>query len=281
MPHPAPGPADAEDPRLAEVMAAVRSSRRYQSVAPETVRRLAANALVASRGDLAEAVKRTKRSLHEVFGAYLPSPPKYDALLRQLRDAVDAGDDEAVRAVLHRAMSTHASTRERLPILEEFYREVFARLDAPTSVRDLACGMNPLAAPWMPGSDAFTYHASDIDTRLTEFLAAALETLGVAHDVRVRDLMTGVGEVATDVTLLLKTLPCIEAQGRGQGWDLIDAIRSPVVVVSFPTKSLGQRSKGMFNTYSANFGAWLENRPHDVEQVEFRNELVYFVRKNA
>nr|AAB20100.1 S-adenosyl methionine-dependent methylase [Streptoalloteichus tenebrarius] len=280
MPHPAPGPGDPEDPRLAEVVDAVRSSRRYQSVAPETVRRLATSALVASRGDLAEAVKRTKRGLHEIFGAYLPSPPKYDALLRQLRGAVDAA---TTRPCGHPApRHVHARLHPRaLPILDEFYREVFARCADPASVRDLACGMNPLAAPWMPGSDAFTYHASDIDTRLMEFLDAALETLGVAHDVRVRDLMTGVGEVETDVTLLLKTVPCIEAQGRGQGWDLIDAIRSPLVVVSFPTKSLGQRSKGMFNTYSANFDAWLENRPHDVEQLEFRNELVYFVRKNA
>lgn len=263
-------------------MQAVRSSRRYTSVADRTIQRIAAAALISANGNLGEAVKRTKRGLHEIFGAYLPTPPKYQGLLRNLDSAVQAGGPDEIRAVLSGAMSSHASTRERLPILDEFYSEIFRRLPtAPRTIRDLACGLNPLTVPWMPLPDGVTYHASDIDLRLIEFLDSALTTLGIAHQAEVRDLVADADPTATDVTLLLKTVPCLESQRRNHGWELLAAINSPTVVVSFPTKTLGQRSKGMFNTYSSAFDRWVADRPWTVEQIEFSNELVYIVNKGA
>lgn len=265
---------------VGDVVAAVRGSRRYASVAEQTVRRIAAGALTSANGNVGEAVKRTKRGLHEIFGAYLPAPPKYQALLRKLDAAVGAGDTDEVKAVLSGAMSSHASTRERLPILTEFYAEIFDRLpDTPRTIRDLACGLNPLAAPWMPLPDGVVYHASDIDLRQIEFLDAALGLLGVEHRAEVRDLVADPDPTRTDVTFVLKTVPCLESQRKNHGWELLDAVNSPTLVVSFPTKTLGQRSKGMFNTYSAAFDRWIGDRPWRVEQIEFGNELVYVVDK--
>ncbi|AHI01234.1 16S rRNA methyltransferase [Kutzneria albida] len=267
----------ADQDKLAKVLDAVRESSRYASVAEETVRRLAESALTAARGDVGDAVKRTKRGLHEIFGAYLPSTPRYEKMLGLIREAAD---QEALRDALSRTMSSHASTKERLPILTEFYSAIFDRLDEPPKVvADFACGMNPLAAHWMPLGEDVLYRASDIDTRLMAFLDEALTALGVAHETSVRDLLLGPDPAPADVTFLLKTVPCIETQQREHGWDLIEAINSPVVVVSFPTKSLGQRSKGMYRTYSTNFAAHAADQPWRVEELEFGNELVYLVRK--
>src|SRR5262245_17166809 len=133
----------------AEVVAAVLRSRRYRTVARPTVERLAQAALVAAGGDRKEAVKRTKRRLHEAFGAFLPSPPPYDRLAAAVDAAVAAGDDEAVRGTLLRAMGFHASTQERLPVLDRFYADIFAVTGEPASLLDVACGLNPLAVPWM------------------------------------------------------------------------------------------------------------------------------------
>lgn len=272
----------AADGALDEIMTAVRTSRRYTSVADQTIRRIADAALISANGNVGEAVKRTKRGLHEIFGAYLPAPPKYAALLRKLDTAVHADDQQEIRAVLSSAMSSHASTRERLPILDEFYSEVFRRLPSPPrTIRDLACGLNPLTTPWMSLPDGVVYHASDIDLRLIDFLDSALTALGVAHRTEVRDLVADADPTPTDVTLLLKTVPCLESQRRNHGWELIDAINSPIVVVSFPTKTLGQRSKGMFNTYSNAFDRWVADRPWRIEQIEFSNELVYVVDKDS
>ncbi|MBV8932877.1 MAG: 16S rRNA methyltransferase [Kutzneria sp.] len=267
-----------DEDKLAKVLLAVRGSSRYASVAERTVRRIATTALTASGGEVGDAVKRTKRGLHEVFGAYLPSVPRYERTLEAIRAA---RDEQALRDALARAMSSHASTRERLPILSEFYAEVFAHLDRPPRViADLACGMNPLAVRWMPIDDDVVYLASDIDTRLVAFLDSVLTAMGVAHETAVRDLVGDEDPAPADVTFLLKTVPCVESQRRGRGWELVDAVASPIVVVSFPTKSLGQRSKGMYQTYSAAFIAHAADRAWQTVELEFDNELVYVITKD-
>lgn len=267
-----------EDDPVRTVAAALTKSKRYATVAPDVVLRLAERALVSSGGNVTEAVKRTKRGLHEIYGAYLPnSAPPYGGMLRRLRAAADEGDEEALREALRSAMSTHASTRERLPYLKDFYAQALAGL-APETVSDLACGLNPLATPWMDLPAGCTYVASDIDSRQMEFLDQALDLLGVPHRTRVHDLIEGPGEPA-ELTLLLKTVPCMERQQSGAGWALLDAVRSPTLVVTFPTKSLGQRSKGMFQTYSTAFEEYAGDRAWRYERFEIPNELIYVITK--
>lgn len=274
------GRAEAADDRVQAVEAAVAKSRRYAAIAPGTVRRLAGKALQATQGDVGEAVKRTKRGLHEIYGAYLPpSAPNYEAMLRKLRAAVAAADEPAVQAALRSAMAVHASTRERLPHLAEFYREVFGRVGPVATVRDLACGFNPLAVPWMGLPPAATYLASDIDTRQIEFVDEVLTVLGVPHRAEVVDLVDRPVTEPADVTLLLKTVPCLERQQSGAGWALLAAVNSPTIVLTFPTKSLGQRSKGMFQTYSAAVASHVDSAQWSVEQLEIPNELIYVLRR--
>jgi 16S rRNA (guanine(1405)-N(7))-methyltransferase len=271
---------EASDDRLRAVEAELARSRRYGSVAPGTLRRAAHKGLAAANGDVADAVKRAKRSLHEIYGAYLPgNPPSYGTLLRRLRAAVDADDRDQTLAALRTAMAVHASTRERLPHLSAFYREIFSRVPPPTAIRDLACGLNPLAVPWMGLPASITYLASDIDIRQIGFVAEALTALGVPHRAEVLDLVDQPVCEPVDLTLLLKTVPCLERQRPGAGWALIGAVNSPFVVVTFPTRSLGQRSKGMFQTYSAAFEARARQEAWQVEQAEIPGELIYVVRK--
>lgn len=268
------------DEDLRSVEAALARSRRYAAIGPVTVRRLAARALVSAQGNVPEAIKRTKRGLHEIYGAYLPgSPPHYDRMLSDLRAAAGRGDEQAIRDSLSSALAVHASTRERLPHLAAFYQEVFSRIKAPATIRDLACGFNPLTLPWMGLDAPVTYLASDIDIQLAAFIEQALTALSTAHRVEVADLISQPVTDYADLTLLMKTVPCLERQQPGAGWDLIEAVNSPAVVVTFPTKSLGHRPKGMFQTYSAAFEAQLLQRSWQAERLEIPGELIYLVRK--
>lgn len=273
--------------RVDQVVDAVRTTRRHQGIAEATLRRLARTALVAADGDVPDAVKRTKRGLHEVYGAYLPTrPPKYHALARHIRDAAAGGDPEALRSALTRAMAQHASTRERLPRLAEFYGRLADELGLAERpglrLCDVACGFNPLAVPWMALPERVTYLASDIDAQLVTFVGEVLDVLGLAHTATVRDAVPESESSDTDqhadVALLLKTVPCLERQQAGAGWRAVDTAKAPTVVVTFPTRSLGQRAKGMYQTYSAAFARWAEQRPVDVTEYEVGNELVYIVR---
>jgi 16S rRNA (guanine(1405)-N(7))-methyltransferase len=263
------------------VVAAVRRSRRYRTMAAPTVERLAQAALVSAGGDVKEAVKRTKRRLHEASGAFLPTPPPYDRLAAALDEAVAAGDDEAVRNALVRAMQFHASTQERLPALDRFFAEVFALTGPPSDVLDVACGLNPLAVPWMGlAADAF-YRATDVDHALVSFVGHCLGALGVPHEVAVEDAIEPprAARAHADVALLLKTVPCLESQQRGAGWTLVDELPARSLVLSFPRRSLGGREKGMTQTYARAFEQRARERGWSHEALELPNELVYVVRR--
>jgi len=61
-------------PEIDAILAAVADSRRYRHVAPTLVARLAAEELPKSK-NAADAEKRTKRRLHQIFGAYATQLP--------------------------------------------------------------------------------------------------------------------------------------------------------------------------------------------------------------
>lgn len=262
---------------LDEVVAAVLSSRRYRTLYPPTVRRMAQVQLSAAGGRVAEATKRTKRALHQIFGAYVPQPPRYARLLEQLREAPD---EAGRRAVLGRAMGQHASTRERLEHLEAFYAGLAEPLGgSPRAVLDVACGLGPLAAPWWGLATGTVIHAWDIDVALVEFVAGCLRELGMEPRAATVDLLDVPSWPRVDVALVLKTLPCLEQQRAGAGEALLAAIDAPRIVVSFPTRSLGGRSKGMRDTYATWFEALLSRRGWDADACTIGPELVYVVRR--
>ena len=103
---------------VAEVVSAVQTSKRYQWVLPAVVERLASEEIPKSR-NAADAQKRTKRRLHQIFGAYA-SPLPYATMAARI-DALPPGADE-LEALCRWMLGLHSSTRERLPLLPAFYR---------------------------------------------------------------------------------------------------------------------------------------------------------------
>ncbi len=259
----------------------VAASRRYRHVCPETVRRLSRQALESSRGDVAGAAKRTKRALHQAFGAFLPAAPRYSRLLERLeREIEGAGvDSRPVRAFLRETLALHASTRERLPVMERLFREVSAHWGRPRRLLDVGCGLNPLAFPFMGlPHDAF-YAGVEIDRAMVEFLRGALDRLGVAHDLRVGDVLGEPELPEADVALALKLLPTLEQQRAGAGAEVLFALPAPVLVASFPRRSLGGHRKGMDETYTRGFEALLGREGARAERIELPGEWVYVVRR--
>lgn len=260
-------PADPE-----RVATAVLESRRYRQVAPDLVRRLVAEELPKARST-AEVEKRVKRRLHQIFGAYAGTPPAA-ALLAELRQATD---DAGRRAVCREALAQHASTRERLPILDDFYREIFAVTGQPQSILDLGCGLNPLALPWMDLAPGTGYLALDIDLALVAFLNEALPLFGVAGRAAAHDVIAGVPQEPCDVALLLKTLPCLEQQRSGISLELLRDLPARVIVATYPTRSLGGHGKGMARTYREAFTRLATTLDRTFTELEFPGELVFVI----
>jgi 16S rRNA (guanine(1405)-N(7))-methyltransferase len=119
----------------------------------------------------------------------------------------------------------------------------------------------------------------DIDAELAHFLDRFLAMAPVHGVARVNDLVPGPPKAWADVALLLKTLPVLQHQTKDV-LPILDAIHAPWLVVSFPTKSLGNRGKGMPSTYRATMQDLLKARPKwESHELAYPSELVYVIKK--
>ena len=262
-------------PDIDAILAAVAESRRYRHVAPTIVARLAAEELPKSK-NAADAEKRTKRRLHQIFGAYA-SPLPYDRLADRLDNT--QGDPALFKKVCSQILTQHASTAERLNDLEAgFYQRIFEITSRPTRVLDLACGFNPLTIPWMQLPNTTFYLATDIDTEMVRFLDRFLALAPIHGEARQVDLIAQPPSARADVTFLFKAIPCLRYQTDNL-LQILDAIRTTWLVISFPTKSLGGRGKGMRDTYRKTMDDLLKDRPWPRHELDFPSELVFIVQK--
>src|SRR5262249_35063568 len=132
--------------------------------------------------------------------------------------------EEAFRAACLRVMHHHASTRERLPILNEFCTTIFAALPPVRSVLDVACGLNPLAIPWMPLTADATYIACDIYEDMADFLNGFFPLAGVQGRAEACDVIGTPPTQTVDLALVLKVLPPLEQIDKTAGLTLLKAL---------------------------------------------------------
>jgi len=267
-----------DDALVEQLAAEVRRGASYAAISPELVRRLAGQELAKGRS-FKEAVKAVRNKLHQVGGAYQAPPIPYARLLDELRALPNDPCDPALQAFCRRAMQLHASARERLPIVERFFSETLAEIAPVQSVLDLACGLNPLALPWMPLAPGAAYYACDIYADLVEFVAQFFGHIHQPGTVEVRDLLGDPPQTCVHLALALKTIPCLEQVDKQVGLRLLDALQADDVLVSYPAHSLGGRSKGMVGNYAAAFEAMVAGRPWSVRRFDFPGELAFLIDK--
>ena len=269
----APEPPESD---LAAIVSAVSASRKYRTLCPDTVRRIAAQELPKHKS-LRQAIKATKRRLHQVYAAF-ETGVDYGELYGNLHAAHEAGSAGDFQAACREGLAQHSSTRERLSILDEFYAEIWQRTGQPSSVLDLGCGLNPLALPWMGLPESSSYMPLDIDVERVRFLNRYLQLVGRPRLAHCQDLLIQPPEEEADVALLLKTAAPLERQTEGATVRLIEHLRAPIVVVSFAVQSLTGREKGMVAHYRGQFTSWIADRPWPVEELLLATELVFIVR---
>jgi 16S rRNA (guanine(1405)-N(7))-methyltransferase len=261
---------------LEELIKAVLESPKYQHITPGLVARIGSEELAKGR-KLKDAVKATKNKLHQVGGAYFSAAPHYDLWLDELRSARQ--EQFALKVACRRIMRAHASTQERQPILEDFYLPIFAELPEIHSVLDVACGLNPLAIPWMKLAPDATFTACDIYQDMVDFLNQAIPLMGVSGGAEACDVIGEPPNQAVDLALVLKSIPCLEQVDKGAGERLLESIQAQYILVSFPAKSLGGREKGMRENYEERFNQLVAGKGWGTKRFTFQTELVFLVTK--
>ena len=276
------------DDRLDQALAAILAARKYRKIHPGLARDIAAAELAKGR-TLKEAVKAAKNQLHQGAAAYLRRNLDYDDALTRLKSSVPAASqgpdsdpsvDPSLRTLLRRFMGAHASTYERLPILDTLYQQLFQQLSPVRSVLDIACGLHPLARPWMPLSPDVPYLAYDIYSDQIDFLNRFFDAMGYAGAAQQRNVLDGMSTPPADVAFLLKTLPCLEQIESGAGERLLHQIEAPILIVSFPNQTLAGRKQGMAQHYTANFLSQIKKAGWQAGSLSYPSELIYIVQKN-
>ena len=254
-------------------------SNRYARIEPGLVRRIVLSEMQKGRKPK-EIIKESRSKLHQVAVAYQEKPIPYNNFSTCLASLSTDLSNPAVKDYCRQVMACHTSTAERLPILEPFYETILTPLAPIHSILDLACGLNPLARPWMPLEKEAQYFASDIFDDLVGFLNLFFNHFHQNGKGEMIDLCEFQPLPQTDVALLLKSVPCLEQLDKNLISDLLLQIPAKFILVSFPVHSLGGKQKGMAKFYGDHFEKILENLPFTVQIHTFQTELVYCLNKN-
>ena len=267
-----------DNTQLMQLLAEVRASRKYANISPDLIHRLAEMSLKKGlKGK--SAVKDVRNKLHQVGGAYFKHSPDYANALAALATLPGDVHAESVQQFCRTQMSMHASTAERLPILENFFQTCLAPIAPVTGILDLACGPTPLSIPWMPLGERFTYQACDIYADMLDFIQTFFDHCRIDGQTAACDLIGQPPAETAQVAFLLKTIPCLEQVDKNVALPLLESIRAKHILVSFPAASLGGRRKGMPTYYRDHFLGMMEGKPWSINEFTFDSEIAFLVTK--
>jgi 16S rRNA (guanine(1405)-N(7))-methyltransferase len=239
------------DPLLQQV----KGTSKYAALADDVVIAAIASARRGG-GREADVVKRARRKLHQVSGAFLDAADRKRALAR-LGEAADAPDDERWRALLVAAMGVHSSTAERIDELPALWEGIRAAVGPIGSVLDLGCGLGPLMLPWSGLPPDVRWLGIDVDEVVCAAVSRALAARHPGVEVRAADARSAAVSEAFDLALLLKLVPTLDQLEPGSGAALVARVPAQAVALSFPSRTLGGRNVGMVERYDAAAAAML------------------------
>ncbi len=264
--------------QIDNLVEAVLASSKYKSIDSDFIKYIGTQELTR-RHNLKEAIKSTKNRLHQVGGAYQDNTPRYTLWLDELKQVSRSGNREHFLDTCKWIMGHHSSTRERLPILEQFYSTILADLPPINSVIDIACGLHPLAIPWMPLSEHVQYYAYDIYQNMMDFLNDYMALMSVQGYGETCDVIHYCPAQKVDIAFILKAISCLEQVDKSAGIRLLESINADHLVVSFPAHTLGGKNKGMVTNYETRFYELIANNTWSIRRFEFPGELVFLVTR--
>jgi len=224
-----------------------------------------------------DAVKAVRKKLHNIIAPYL-GDPDYPATAAALDAAFTSGDPAAVRAVCADILNAHASTRERQPMIDDFYQRIFAFTGTPRSILDLACGLNPFAFPWMGLPDRVEYHAYDLHRPRVELINHYFLLQGLAPLAESGDILVHPPQTRADVALFFKEAHRFEQRQHGCNRAFWQALNVRYLLVSLPTQSLTGRFE-LIERQRRLVYATLQGLPWQVTELQFDTEIVFCMDK--
>ena len=255
---------------VSDIAGRVLGSRKYRDLYPPVVERLAEEAL-RTTASVKVASKLVKRKLHQIYGAF--SAELNRERLAELIDRMCANPGEE-REICGMILSMHASSAERLPVLDELYPPIL-QLARPRAILDIGCGLHPFCLPWMGLGDGVSYCAVDIDVELVRQISRYLAARGTPGEGLALDVSAEIPRTDPDLVLLMKMVPTLERQTPGRAAAIVAEFGSAWIAASFPRRSLGGRDRGMDEQYRRLAESVARGAGRDINAVTFPGETVF------
>ena len=183
-----------------------------------------------------ELEKIVRQKLHNIVAPYLEGLD-YRSAMTELSTIRHCGDQPLQEYCL-RILSAHASTKERIPIMAEFYAKIFEHTGIPGSILDLACGLNPFALPWMGLPIETTYHAYDLHKPRIDLINAFFQVVGRPLLAEKRDILVKPPELRADAAFFFKEAHRFEQRQHGCNRTFWQTLKVKTIVVSLPSSNL-------------------------------------------
>jgi 16S rRNA (guanine(1405)-N(7))-methyltransferase len=222
-------------------------------------------------------LKSVKRKLHNIVASYL-GEPDYETLREKLELIKNpVPDSPEIKSFCEAVLSEHASTAERLPYMEAFYKQLFQHTGIPHTILDLACGLHPLAFPWMGLPLTVQYYAYDIIQPRVDFINDFFKTIGLSPLAENRDILVNPPNIKADLALIFKEAHRMEKRQPGCNRGLWTKLDVETLAVSLPTQDLS----GTHSLLEQHRTLVHENLPenHGVKEIAIANEIVFLIQK--
>jgi len=224
------------DEWAARMVIDAQASPKYKHICADTLQAAALRELAHGHKRYADAENAFRKYLHQQWGSYVYA--QYQRKAAEL-SAQTPIDHNAVLAL-------HASSRERLPYYEAIYRLIWDITGPPSTLLDIACGLNPFSLPYMPQPPQ-TYIAYDIDGIAISlcnqwFAQCGLQMLAQCADVLQTPALL---KIQADVAFVFKLLPLMPNKSK----EHLSGLNTRFIVVSYPLQSLGGRKAGRAQHY--------------------------------
>lgn len=257
-----------------QLVEAILHSKKYRSLYRPTVERIVIDC--SKRFPAKKVAKAVKNKLHQIWGAYYIRPNFNKLYLKVKKEAsVNLNPKDSLKNLL----MLQSSTKERLGILDDFYNQIFSITGEPKTIIEPACGVNALTHFWMDSS--IKYLGYDVDQDLITFLNKVFKLFKneCQASVKLGDIL--IDELpSAEMVLLLKVLTILEKQKKGCSLEILKKVKCKYLVVSFPTKSLSGKDKGMVAFYDRWFTDLIRTTSYSYNRIIFPTELIFVVRKS-
>lgn len=222
--------------------------------------------------DFEAIVKHVRSRCHDIYEIFqTQNIEKRDTIL----NSINILTKKSIAPLL----STHLSTKERLPHYETLYKKIFDITSVPKTILDIGCGLNPISIPYMNiDLSKLKYFASELSVEDTNFIENFFVKFNINGEAFLCNIVKEyqlLSKYPADACFAFKLFDVLESQEKNISYKIISVLKCKWLVASFSLKNI--KNKKMKRDKPHYFERFLNNMEYGFETVLFENEIFYVV----